>query len=117
MVLSPRLRRRWPTLRLWQHRLDVVRAKLWIRRKDRDGFQLCLRDDQAVERITMMRWERSHAEGMCVNDRQWTRGTDLHARWNVLMWRCRQGKLSQRLLDRDFPRAGGGEKQLGLRLP
>ena len=97
-------RRRAPTSTSVDH-VNVVALEYRIGRDERQAFELCGRDQQAIERVPVVRSEFGHAKGVAVVDRQCGNAADRQAVRNVVRRRRRQRQFAEAVFDGDLPRA------------
>jgi hypothetical protein len=92
--------------------IHFIGLKLVVRCEDGYLFNLGLRDEKAIERIPVMIGQSRRLQCMTHLYREWSRQGQCHATWNELVRRLRKLQLSDRVLNRDFPRADGGKNPL-----
>ena len=90
---------------------DVVSKDVGIGRDHRQAFDLCLRDQEAIEWILVMRGQRCHSQGMLDGDVQEGSAFGLQL-VDESVWARFKLEATSRVLDADLDHAHGGEYQL-----
>ena len=105
--------RPWAALGTDSHERNVVALDRRVGCNQGEAVALCLRDQQTVERVSMVWWKPCHGQRVRIGNDQFPKPAHSHAVGHINDGILRQWEFAQRVLYGDLPSACRGQVALG----